>query len=227
MVWRTPSEITGPPSMSVQPTDFDGARSNYQDLSSLGLGSWQSRALPLQFSLQPTSRFGLERETGFEPAIFSLARRRATTAPLPHVPPDLNARSNSYLDIDRRRLVPPQEISAGRPQPTSRQYTNVTERRWRGQRACTRSGPRRAASTELFPDPAPSGPSSEGQATATHRRLGRRRNLSCGNASAATGPHPATHLTTGTNPTGTLARMGRVPAGTAEANHTTTLRPRR
>jgi hypothetical protein len=115
----------------------------------------------------------------------------------------------------------------GRPQPTSRQYTNVTERPWRGQRACTRSGPRRAASTELFPDPAPSGPSSEGQATATHRRLGRRRNLSCGNASAATGPHPATHLTTGTNPTGTLARMGRLPAGTAEANDTTTLRPRR
>src|SRR5579863_5985994 len=26
----------------------------------------------------------LERETGFEPATFSLARRRATTAPLPH-----------------------------------------------------------------------------------------------------------------------------------------------
>ena len=43
----------------------------------------QTPALPLGHVAANYSRRMLERKTGFEPATFSLARRRATTAPLP------------------------------------------------------------------------------------------------------------------------------------------------
>ena len=59
----------------------------------------QTRALPLGYlappsappSREPPAVGVLERKTGFEPATFSLARRRATTAPLPLAKPEAGA----------------------------------------------------------------------------------------------------------------------------------------
>ena len=45
----------------------------------LGVKDLQSSALPLGYAA-----LIVERETGFEPATFALARRRSTTEPLPH-----------------------------------------------------------------------------------------------------------------------------------------------
>ena len=48
------------------------------------IGVLQTLALPLGYVAQSKTHVrGMERKTGFEPATFSLARRRATTAPLP------------------------------------------------------------------------------------------------------------------------------------------------
>ena len=55
----------------------------------------QTRAFPLGY-VAPDESWGcsadeVERKTGFEPATFSLARRRATTAPLPPAKPEVGA----------------------------------------------------------------------------------------------------------------------------------------